>query len=387
MRDGLLAVAPVSRRRVPGPPPLAGLAPAAVPGVAALSLASCRSGAAGPGGTPAPASPGAAGAFRGAAVRAASRDADTDGAGGAGGGSHRAGAGGAGAVAGAAVRAASGAGDAGSGFFAGRRPGRPGLAVFVNAGDPPLDVLPDLAAMLDDSDVDCLELAVPFPDSVTDGPVIRRSADRALAGGVTLPAVLDAVAALRPTLRRLRIALLADWSHTVKGTDLGDFARSVAGAGCDGLLLHGLPPRLRAAHYEAADRAGLPLVTTCYAVSGPATVAEAARHASAYLYLVAHYGRSGTTAAPDRERLGTVLGRLRGATRAPLAVGFGVRTGADVAALEALGADAAVVGSAGVARIEQALETGRDPVEEFASFVAELRRPTSHHRTNEGTHT
>lgn len=349
MPERLLTVAPVSGC-VPGPPPLSGLAPAAVPGVAALSLAACA-GAAGTGG------PGGPGAVPGAAVRAASR----------------------------ADGAAPDAGT-GHGFFARRRPGRPGLAVFVNAGDPPLGALPELAAMLDDSDVDCLELAVPFPDSVTDGPVIRRSADRALAAGVTLAGVLDAVAAVRPTLRRLRIALLADWSHTVKGTDLGDFARSVAGAGCDGLLLHGLPPRLRTAHYEAADRAGLPLVTTCYAVSGAATAAEAARHASAYLYLVAHYGRSGTTAAPDRERLAAALGALRTATRAPVAVGFGVRTRADIAALEALGADAAVVGSAGVARIEQALERRRDPVEEFASFVAELRRPTAPHHMNEGTH-
>ncbi|MEV3993908.1 tryptophan synthase subunit alpha [Streptomyces sp. NPDC049837] len=372
MPERLLTVAPVSGC-VPGPPPLSGLAPAAVPGVAALSLASCRNGASGAGGT-----------------------------GGTGGSSGASGTGAARAASGAAVRAASGAGGtgahgggpdgggpdggAGRGFFARRRPGRPGLAVFVNAGDPPLGALPELAAMLDDSDVDCLELAVPFPDSVTDGPVIRRSADRALAGGVTLAAVLDAVAAVRPSLRRLRIALLADWSHTVKGTDLGDFARSVADAGCDGLLLHGLPPRLRTAHYEAAHRAGLPLVTTCYAVSDAATAAEAARHASAYLYLVAHYGRSGTTAAPDRERLAAALGGLRAATRAPVAVGFGVRTRADIAALEALGADAAVVGSAGVARIEQALDRRRDPVEEFASFVAELRRPTAPHRTNEGTH-
>ncbi|MER7491063.1 tryptophan synthase subunit alpha [Streptomyces pharetrae] len=260
-------------------------------------------------------------------------------------------------------------------FFAGRHPNRPGLAVFANAGDPPLATLPDLAAMLDDHGVDCLELAVPFPASPTDGPVIRRSADRALAAGTTLPRVLDAVAAIRPALRRLRIALLADWSHSVKGTDLGHFARSVADAGCDALLLHGLPPRLRAAHYAAARDAALPLVTTCYAVSGPQTVSEAARHASAYVYLVAHYGRSGThtTAAPHQ--LATTLTALRAQTTSPIAVGFGIRTGADIAALGDLGADAAVVGSAGVARIEQALTQGRDPVEEFAAFIAQLRRP------------
>ncbi|MFB7257534.1 tryptophan synthase subunit alpha [Streptomyces nojiriensis] len=265
--------------------------------------------------------------------------------------------------------------DARPGFFAGRSPGQPGLAVFANAGDPPLAALPELAAMLDEKGVDCLELAVPFPGSVTDGPVIRRSADRALAGGATLDSVLDAVAAVRPDLRRLRIVLLADWSHSVRGTDLGDFAKLAVDAGCDGLLLHGLPPRLRAAHYAAARDVGLPLVTTCYAVSDPRTVSQAARHASAYVYLVAHYGRSGTSMAADPDRLAAALTALRAEATAPVAVGFGVRTRADIAALEDLGADAAVVGSAGVARIEQALTEGRDPVEEFASFVRELRRP------------
>ncbi|MEU4584503.1 tryptophan synthase subunit alpha [Kitasatospora aureofaciens] len=269
--------------------------------------------------------------------------------------------------------------DARPGFFAGRSPGRAGLAVFANAGDPPLAALPEFTAMLDENGVDCLELAVPFPGSVTDGPVIRRSADRALAGGVTPDSVLDAVAAVRPGLRRLRIALLVDWSHSVKGTDLGDVARSVADAGCDALLLHGLPPRLRAAHYAAARAAKLPLVTTCYAVSDPQTVSEAARHASAYVYLVAHYGRSGTSAAADPHRLAAALTALRAEATAPVAVGFGIRTRADIAALEDLGADAAVVGSAGVARIEQALTEGRDPVEEFASFVRELLRPSPEH--------
>jgi tryptophan synthase alpha chain len=258
-------------------------------------------------------------------------------------------------------------------FFAHRRPGRPGLAVFLNAGDPPLDLLPELLAMLDESEVDCLELAVPFPDSVTDGPVIRRSANRALSQGVTLDAVLTAVAAARPSLRRLRIALLADWSHTVKGTPLDGFTRRTAAAGCDGLLLHGLPPKLREPYYEAAAAAGLPVVTTCYAVSGPLVQAEAAAHAGAYLYLVAHYGRSGTAAPLDEQKLTEAVHRLQGACAAPVAVGFGVRTAADIARLEELGAQSVVVGSAGVDRIEHALAHRRDPVEEFAAFIRELR--------------
>ncbi|MFF2521222.1 tryptophan synthase subunit alpha [Streptomyces liangshanensis] len=245
----------------------------------------------------------------------------------------------------------------------------PGLALFLNAGDPPLDVLADLVRMLDDEGVDCLELAVPFPDSVTDGPVIRRSADRALARGVGLDEVLEFIAAVRPGLRTLRIALLADWSHSLKHRDLAATTRAVADSGADGLLVHALPPRLRDAHLAAAREAGLPVVTTCYQQSPPATRAEAAAHATAYLYLVAHYGRSGTAPAAGHADLAGTVSALRAHTTSPIAVGFGVRTRQDVEAVRACGADGVIIGSAGVATIEQALDQGDDPVRAFRDFV------------------
>src|SRR5437763_9618585 len=108
-------------------------------------------------------------------------------------------------------------------FFAERAPGRPGLALFLNAGDPPLDVFRELVMMLDANRVDCLELAIPFPNSPSDGPVIRESADRALADGVDREAVLAFIADVRPRLDHLKIALLADWRHSIKDLPLEDF--------------------------------------------------------------------------------------------------------------------------------------------------------------------
>ncbi|WP_181010331.1 tryptophan synthase subunit alpha, partial [Streptomyces sp. SM14] len=124
-------------------------------------------------------------------------------------------------------------------FESSRAEGRTGLALFLNAGDPPLTTLPALLAMLDEEGVDCVELAVPFPDSPTDGAVVRRSADRALALGVGLEETLAVIAAVRPSLRRLRIALLADWSHSLRERPAADMAAAVAGSGADALLAHG----------------------------------------------------------------------------------------------------------------------------------------------------
>jgi tryptophan synthase alpha chain len=260
-----------------------------------------------------------------------------------------------------------------SAFFTARRPETTGIVAFLNAGDPPLDALEDLACFFDAAGVDCLELAVPFPDSVSDGPVIRRSAERALGRGIGLGEVLGFLNRVRPRLQRLRVALLADWSHTVRPLRLDRFLPWVSASGADAVLVHGLPPLLRGPYYEAASAAGLPVVTTCYASSATSILQEAARHASAYLYLVSQHGRTGATPAQGYQGLAPVIGTLRHLGEAPIAVGFGVRSKAHLDELREAGADAAVVGSALVACLEQGLAEGRNPVAAAEAFLAELR--------------
>ena len=259
-----------------------------------------------------------------------------------------------------------------SGFFSDRPPGRPGLALFLNAGDPPLDTFRELVLLLDECKIDCLELAVPFPNSPTDGPVIRESADRALADGVDRDKTLDFIADVRPELSHLKIALLADWRYSIKDLPPEDFLERVKESGADGLLVHGLPPRLRAQFYEKAQAVGQPIVSTCYSSSEPEVIEQAAKYGSAYIYLVSAYGRSGTVGPPDHSALVPVLEALRAGTDIPIAVGFGVKTREDIEGLGDVGADAAIVGSACVARVRDSLAAGSDVVEDFRALLVDL---------------
>lgn len=260
----------------------------------------------------------------------------------------------------------------GAGFFADRPPDRPGLALFLNAGDPPLDVFRDLVLLLDERKVDCLELAVPFPNSPTDGPVIRESADRAIERGVDRDAVLGFIADVRPELGHMKIALLADWRHSIRDLEAKEFLGRVKDSGSDGLLVHGLPPRVRPGFYDTAREVGQPIVSTCYSSSDPKVIDEAAEYGSAYIYLVSAYGRSGTVGPPDHSALVPVLEALRANADVPIAVGFGVKTREDIDGLGAVGADAAIVGSACVACVADAQAAGRDVIEDFSGLLADL---------------
>jgi tryptophan synthase alpha chain len=226
--------------------------------------------------------------------------------------------------------------------------------------------------MLDEAKVDCLELAIPFPNSPSDGPVIRESASRALADGVDREAVLGFVESVRPELSHMKIALLADWSYSIKGGPMKDFLERVKGVGADGLLVHALPPRVRAEYYAAAEETGQPIVTTCYSTSEPPVLEDAADHGTAYIYLVASYGRSGTVGPPDHGALVPVMKTLRDRTEIPIAVGFGVKNKTHIDDLGAVGADAAIVGSTCVARIADARANGRDVVEDFRGLLVDL---------------
>ena len=259
-----------------------------------------------------------------------------------------------------------------SAFFADREPDRPGLALFLNAGDPPLDVFRELVLLLDAHKVDCLELAVPFPNSPTDGPVIRESADRAIAREVDRDATLEFIADVRPELSHLKIALLADWRHSIRDLETEDFCGRVRESGADGLLVHGLPPRVRPGFYDTAREVGVPIVSTCYSNSDPKIVDEAAEYGSAYIYLVSAYGRSGTVGPPDHSTLVPVLEAIRANTDVPIAVGFGVKTREDIEGLGAVGADAAIVGSACVACVADAQAEGRDVIQDFRELLGDL---------------
>src|SRR6202161_3294939 len=67
---------------------------------------------------------------------------------------------------------------------------KPGLVIYLTAGDPSLDATRAIAVAAIDAGADVIELGVPFSDPLADGPVIQRASERALARGTKLGDVL-----------------------------------------------------------------------------------------------------------------------------------------------------------------------------------------------------
>jgi tryptophan synthase alpha chain len=127
------------------------------------------------------------------------------------------------------------------------------------------------------------------------------------------------------------------------------FARDAVAAGVDGAIVVDLPPEEDAELAVPARAAGLDIVRLATPTSDAARLPAIVAHASGFLYYVAIAGITGTSSA-DAASVHEAVARLRRFTALPVAVGFGIKTPAQAAAV-AKAADAAVVGSAIVDRL------------------------------------
>ena len=233
-------------------------------------------------------------------------------------------------------------------FAALRKEGRAGLVAYLTAGDPDPETALALFRGLPRAGAALVEIGMPFSDPMADGPLIQAAGQRALKGGATLRKTLAMVRELRRDDAETPFVLMGYYNPIYRyGADA--FARDAAQAGVDGVIVVDLPPEEDAELTGPARAAGLDFVRLATPTSDEVRLPTILEGAGGFLYYVAIAGITGTRSA-DSEAVAQAVGRLRRFTQLPLAVGFGIKDASQAAAV-ARAADAAVVGSALVARL------------------------------------
>lgn len=250
----------------------------------------------------------------------------------------------------AALADSSRAGAIGGRFAAARAAGRAALVPYVTAGYPDGDATVPLLRALEAAGADVLELGIPFSDPLADGPTIQRASQQALRGGMDVEGVLDALAAYARD--GACPVVLFSYLNPVLGYGLERFVERAVAAGAAGVLLTDLPlgadPPIEALLEESA----LDLVRLVAPTTTPARAAAIAAAAQGFLYFLSRTGVTGARSELPPE-LAAGVARLRAIAGVPVAVGFGISTPAQAAAVARI-ADGVVVGSALIDRIESA---------------------------------
>ena len=250
-----------------------------------------------------------------------------------------------------------------------KRQGRAGLVTFVTAGDPDPVTAAAILDGLPGAGADVIELGMPFTDPMADGPAIQASSLRALAAGQTLVKTLAMVARFRARDDATPIVLMGYYNpiyvHGVEG-----FLADAKAAGVDGLIVVDLPPEEDVELCLPALAAGLNFIRLATPTTDDARLPKVLTNTSGFVYYVSVAGITGTK-APDIGRVHGQVSRIKRHTSLPVAVGFGVRSAAQAAAIAA-GADAVVVGSALVEAVRGSLDADGAATPATAAAVHKL---------------
>jgi tryptophan synthase alpha chain len=242
---------------------------------------------------------------------------------------------------------------------------KPSLVAYVTCGDPDLATSREIVLASIDAGASIIELGVPFSDPLADGPVIQRASERSLRLGTTIEQVLK----LASDIRRQSDAgmIIFTYLNPVLRMGLSKFADTAKDAGVDGALITDLPVEEAGPYLAEMRKRDLATVFLAAPTSTDERLKRIARASTGFVYAVSRTGVTGARKqlTDDAKKL---VGRLRKHTKLPIAVGFGISTPEQFAAVGEF-ADAAAVGSAIVEVIER--NPGKE-AESVAQFIIRL---------------
>ena len=227
---------------------------------------------------------------------------------------------------------------------------KPGLVVYLTAGDPSLEVTGAIALEAIDAGADVIELGVPFSDPLADGPVIQRAMERALARGTRLKDVLALAAEIRAARPAAGLVIFS-YLNPILRYGMHKFADEAAAAGVDGVLVLDLIVEEAGEYLAEMERVKLAPIFLAAPTSPDERLEAIATHSKGFVYAISRVGITGTQQSLTAEAA-SLVARIRRWTQLPVAVGFGISNSEHVAQVGQF-ADAAVIGSAIVELIEK----------------------------------
>ncbi|BFM17475.1 tryptophan synthase subunit alpha [Maricurvus nonylphenolicus] len=224
---------------------------------------------------------------------------------------------------------------------------RRSLMAYLNCGDPNIGITERLIKTCHAQGIDIIELGVPFPNSFTDGKVVKRSHQRALDNDINFEDTIELVKKLRSDDCSIPIVLLVDFSHSVKPRGIKRIVEQTSASGADGLLIHGLPPLYTSEYLQAAKYCDLDCIFSLYPNSPSDKVHATLSNSHGFIYLVSQYGRTGTSVDFSSSTLKTFYASIKNSTDTPLLAGFGIKDASDIDSLFThTNIDGAILGSA-----------------------------------------
>jgi len=263
----------------------------------------------------------------------------------------------------------------GQAFEKAKANGTGALVGYVTAGDPSPELTPQIADALIQGGVDLLELGLPFSDPIADGPAIQGASVRALAAGTTPGKVLEIAKKVRCSHETPIIIMT--YYNPIFRLGLKNFCRLAKESLVDGLIVPDLPFEEADDYRQIATKFELSTIFLAAPSSDNERVKKIVACSKGFLYLVSHFGVTGTKTAINDSSIQLVKRILQFTSgKIPLAVGFGISKPEHVESLISAGADGVIVGSAFVNIVQKNQGNLEFMLKQLQTTARELKKAT-----------
>ena len=240
----------------------------------------------------------------------------------------------------------------------------PALVTFITGGDGPTPAILDALVA---GGADVIELGMPFTDPMADGPAIQQANLRSLGAGTTTADLFKIAAEFRARHPEVPLVLMGYANPMItRGSEW--FAEQCAKAGVDGVICVDIPPEEDPELGPALRGAGVALIRLATPTTDAARLPTVLDGSAGFLYYVSVAGITGLQQAATAS-IEEAVARLKASAKIPVAVGFGIRTPEQAAAIARV-ADGVVVGSALVELIAKHGVNAAEPVRELTAALA-----------------
>ncbi|MBR2524785.1 MAG: tryptophan synthase subunit alpha [Clostridiales bacterium] len=239
---------------------------------------------------------------------------------------------------------------------------------FITCGDPDLETTEKIVREMEKNGADLIELGIPFSDPTAEGPVIQEANIRALTAGTTTDKVFDMVRKLRSGDDRVKVPMVfMTYANVVFSYGAEKFISTCSEIGIDGLILPDIPYEEKGEFIDITDRFGLDLISLI-APTSEGRISRIASEAKGFIYVVSSLGVTGVRSSINTD-IGSVCEAIKQSSSVPCAIGFGISTPEQAAAMASF-ADGVIVGSA-IVRLIAA--NGRNSAPVVGEYVKSMK--------------
>jgi tryptophan synthase alpha chain len=242
------------------------------------------------------------------------------------------------------------------------------LSIFLTAGYPQLIDTPKIIKILNSTQVDLIEVGIPFSDPLADGPIIQESSMAALENGMTLQLIFEQLQTLR-TYTQLPI-LLMGYLNSVMRFGEEKFYKACYEIGIDGVILPDMPlAEYEKIHQSLSEKYNVKVVHIITPETSVERIHKIDANSSGFLYLVSSNSTTGNYKA-EAFSLKDSLKTIKSLTlKNPLLIGFGIKghTEFKEACQYAKGA---IIGSSFV----KLIGTSKDFEKDIPEFISNIKK-------------